>query len=122
LKQVNRAYHVLSDHERRWSYDRQRQIPLSTTPRPGPASASAPATAMRTTHWQAGGPLDVEWSTPPPTQPRPADPLSAGRLLRYALVVFLLAIVLALILQPRLPLASSSATNATPVATVLPKR
>ena len=115
LKAINRAHHILGDRERRAMYDRERRAHAATrldtaspahpvTPdgaRTARAGMPRPVTA-RTTHQAVGGPLDIEWTSPPPVIARPAtDLFTVGRLLRYALLIILFALVLGLVWHPR---------------------
>lgn len=131
LKQVNRAHGVIGDRDRRCDYDRARRAQRATAPAPrraapSPTPAPAPQPAERTTHWGGGGPIDIEWDTPPDRTPRQTTELfSLGRLLRYAAAIILFAAFLAVIWQPGLgrpavvtPIAPSTPTA--PVVTVTP--
>ncbi len=128
LKRINRAHGVIGDHERRRDYDRtqrgqgtaavpaQRRAPTA----PPPAPATRP-TAERTTHWGGGGPIDIEWETPPERVPSQRTELfSLGRLLRYAAAIILFAVLLAVIWRPGLdrPPAATPTTPITPTAPI----
>ena len=97
LKRINVAHRVLGDRDRRRAYDRERTI------RPDVPSAPRPPVAERTSHWSASGPIDIEWSTPPPRAPRPdTDIFSSRRLVRYAAAIVLFAAILAIVWRPGL--------------------
>lgn len=127
LKGINRAHRVLGDRERRREYDRQRRgaapATKATPQRPSPPRPPTAATrpvADRTSHWGAGGPIDIEWETPPiRAQRSTADLFSLGRLLRYAAVIVLFAALLAIIWRPGYG-QHTMATPAAPIATATP--
>ena len=114
LKAINRAHHSLGDRERRRDYDRQRRQtlsgarltppgarhPASTGARPVRAGGSRPVVA-RTVHRVGGESLDIEWTTAPPIAARPVtDLFTVGRLLRYALLIIVFAVLLGLLWHP----------------------
>ena len=127
LKRINRAHGVIGDRERRGDYDRTRRgqgtaaVPgqRRATTAPPPAPATRP-TAERTTHWGGGGPIDIEWETPPERMPSQRTEFSLGRLLRYAAAIILFAALLAVIWRPGLghPLAATPTTPITPTAPI----
>lgn len=103
LKRVNAAYSVLGDPRRRAAYDRERTLQVArAAPRPAvPAAPRRPPPAETTIHWGAGGPIDIEWATPPPRAARPdTDVFSPRRLLRGAAAIVLFAALLALFWRP----------------------
>jgi hypothetical protein len=112
LKRVNRAHRVLGDRERRRAYDHERVRKVDSTPRAAaPArpratepAASRPPAAARTSHWGSGGPIDIEWETPPPQAPRPreTDIFSWRRLLWGAAIIAIVTLVLMLLWNPSL--------------------
>ncbi|HEY8599511.1 MAG TPA: J domain-containing protein [Thermomicrobiales bacterium] len=134
LKRINRAHGVIGDRERRRDYDRDYDrarrgggsatmpSPRRTAPPQSPVPTPRP-TAKRTTHWGGGGPIAIEWETPPEHAPSLRTELfSIGRLLRYAAVIILFAMLLAIIWRPWLgrPSAIATATPAVPSVTVTP--
>lgn len=109
LKRVNRAHHVLGDRDRRRAYDQSRvrrtAAPRPNRPTPAPRTTQAapprPPVAERTSHWGASGPIDIEWTTPPPRQPRPDTDIFALRnLLWCAALIIVVTIVLMLLWSP----------------------
>lgn len=116
LKAINRAHHILGDRERRAAYDQGRRQPRAGE-RAVAASPARPAApngarvtragvhrprAARTIQRAGGGPIDIEWATAPPVVARPvADPFTVGRLLRYALLIILFALLLGLLWRPQ---------------------
>ena len=130
LKRINRAHRVLGDRERRADYDRQRRgrpttmpsqaAPRRAAPPPPPSTPPRPA-AERTVHWNGGGPIDIEWETPPIRAQRPeTDLFSLGRLLRYAAVIILFAALLAVVWRPGLGPRATPTPVATPTLIVTP--
>jgi hypothetical protein len=112
LKQVNRAHRVLGDRERRRAYDHERVRSVASTPRAAapvrpratePAAARPPV-AARTSHWGSGGPIDIEWETPPPQNPRPreTDIFSWRRLLIGAAIIVIVTLSLMFLWNPSL--------------------
>lgn len=102
LKRINRAHRILGDRDRRRDYDRQRRG-AAPAPKASPQHPPPHPVAARTAHWGTGGPIDIEWETPPIRAQRPATELfSLGRLLRYAAVIVLFAALLAIIWRPGL--------------------
>jgi curved DNA-binding protein CbpA len=138
LKRINVAHRVLGDRDRRRAYDRERLIrptaPAAPRPRAPQSAVQRPPTAERTSHWSASGPIDIEWTTPPPRAPRPdTDIFSTRRLVRYAAAIILFAAILAVVWRPGLErhpaptptspvLATPTAppTNPTPAPTISP--
>lgn len=127
LKRINRAHGVIGDRERRRDYDRTRRgqgspaVPAQrhATASPMPTPAPRPA-AERTTHWGGGGPIDIEWETPPDRVPSQRTELfSLGRLVRYAAAIILFAALLAVIWRPGLD-RPPVATPTTPIAPTVP--
>lgn len=114
LKAINRAHHSLGDRERRMAYDRRRRALGGSRPVPASAVRPVPAggprrpladvtrpVAARSTHRASGGPIDIEWTTAPLVIARPAPELfTVGRLLRYALLIILFALLLGLLWRP----------------------
>lgn len=128
LKRINRAHSVIGDRERRRDYDRTRRAQGTTGARAlrraagtaTPAPAPRP-TAERTTHWGVGGPIDIEWETPPERAPRQTTELfSLGRLLRYAAIIILFTALLVIVWRPGLgrPTAVATTTPTAPIVTV----
>ncbi len=107
LKAINRAHHSLGDRERRVAYDRWRRRALvgshpalATPARSAPSGVTRPV-AARGTHRAGGGPIDIEWPAVPPVVARPmTDVFTVGRLLRYALLIILFALLLGLLWHP----------------------
>jgi curved DNA-binding protein CbpA len=109
LKRVNRAHGVLGDRERRRAYDHERvrraaapSRAMSTAPvRPTAPVAARPA-AERTSHWGAGGPIDIDWEMPPARAPRPRDTdiFSWRRLILGAALIVIVTLVLMLLWDP----------------------
>ena len=109
LKRVNRAHHVLGDRDRRRAYDRDRTVRAAWSSVSPPARTAAPAAgrpaprpgqppaAERTSHWGAGGPIDIDWSAPPPPAPRPDTDIFSFRHLAWG-VVLIVAFTLLLLL------------------------
>jgi curved DNA-binding protein CbpA len=138
LKRINVAHRVLGDRDRRRAYDRERMVraaqPTAPRPRAPHAAAPRPPTAERTSHWGAGGPIDIEWTTPPVRAPRPdTDLFSTRRLIRYSAAIVLFAALLAILWRPGLdrrpaptptPLVLATPTslpaNPTPAPTISP--
>jgi len=117
LKRINRAHSVIGDRERRRDYDRTRRA-QGTTGAPAPRP-----TAERTTHWGGGGPIDIEWETPPERAPRQTTELfSLGRLLRYAAIIILFTALLVIVWRPGLgrPTAVATTTPTALIVTVTP--
>ncbi len=55
----------------------------------------------RTVHRVGGESLDIEWTTAPPIAARPVtDLFTVGRLLRYALLIIVFAVLLGLLWHP----------------------
>jgi curved DNA-binding protein CbpA len=111
LKRVNRAHRVLGDRERRRAYDRERVQRASAQPRPAgspPARRAGPApsrpAAERTSHWGAGGPIDIDWEAPPPRAPRPSDTdiFSLRRLAWAAAIIVVVTLILMFLWDPSL--------------------
>lgn len=119
LKHVNAAYHVLVDAQRRLAYDRERAARLSRATLARRSPAGQPAPVRTTEHWWGGGPLRVEWATPPPVTPqRPRTELFSLRSLLWgALLIVLFALVLALLWQP-----TARVAPAVPLLTPTPLR
>lgn len=107
LKRVNRAHRVLGDSERRRAYDHER-VRRAAAPQHAPAAAYRPSPAAprppiaeRTSHWGTGGPIDIEWSTPPARAPRPdTDIFSIRNLIWCAIVVVVVTAVLMALWTP----------------------
>jgi curved DNA-binding protein CbpA len=130
LKAINRAHHSLGDDERRRAYDRQRRAlnaasrsqvaparPASVGVTRRPRAGAAHPVAVRSTHRGGGGPIDIEWETAPPVIARPVtDLFTVGRLLRYALLIVLFALLLGILWHPQV--APSPAPPPTAPATV----
>jgi len=115
LKAINRAHHTLGDRERRAAYEQGRQRvgagerPVTASPvRPAAPNAASSArrgvprpVVARTTHQAGGGPIDIAWGIAPPVVARPVpDLFTVGRLLRYALLIVLFALLLGLLWRP----------------------
>jgi curved DNA-binding protein CbpA len=125
LKRINRAHRVLGDRERRADYDRQRQGRAAGPARPSdptrPPTVPPRQHAERTVHWGGGGPIDIEWETPPiRAQRRETELFSLARLLRYAAVIIMFAVLLAVVWRPGLGPRPSPTPVATPTAVVTP--
>lgn len=130
LKRINRAHRILGDRERRADYDRQRRgraAGPARPPAPRPADSARPSTAPsrrhaeRTVHRGGGGPIDIEWGTPPIRAQRPeVDLFSLARLLRYAAAIVAFAILLAVVWRPGLAPRPSPTPIATPTPVVTP--
>ncbi len=126
LKRVNLAHHVLGDPRRRRDYDQERaRRAARATGHPAgrtrvPAPPRRPAPAETTTHWGAGGPIDIEWAAPPPRRPRPdTDIFSTARLARWSAAIVLFALLLAFLWRPG---ADPAAAPAPPTPTVVVTR
>jgi curved DNA-binding protein CbpA len=107
LKRINLAHRVLGDRERRRAYDRERSLRPAGAAPPRPRNSRVtpprPPTVERTSHWGAGGPIDIEWTTPPSRAPRPdTDIFTTRRLVRYAAAIVLFAAILAILWRPGL--------------------
>ena len=117
LKAINRAHHILGDRERRAAYDHgrrqaragERAVTASPARPAAPTGAQVartgvpPVVAARTTRQAGGGPIDIEWATASPIVARPVpDPFTVGRLLRYALLIILFALLLGLLWCPQI--------------------
>jgi len=130
LKRINVAHGVLGDRDRRRIYDRERVgLPRRAAPVPGarpaptrpPPSPPRPPVAERTSHWGAGGPIDIEWAAPPPRAPRPdTDIFSTRRLIRYAAAIIIFAVLLAVLWRPDFD--RRSAPVATPTVVVVRRK
>lgn len=111
LKRVNRAHRVLGDRERRHAYDRERAGRVAghgAAARPN-GHPQRPPVAERTSHWGASGPIDIEWSAPPPRTPRPdTDIFSPRNLLWCAAIIVAFTVILMLLWNP--PLAQPTPT------------
>jgi len=108
LKAINRAHHSLGDRERRQTLSGARPTPpdarhaASTGARPVRAPLPRPVVA-RTAHRVGGESLDIEWTTAPPVAARPVtDLFTVGRLLRYALLIIVFAVLLGLLWHPNI--------------------
>lgn len=129
LKRVNQAHRVLGDPQRRLAYDRERARPASAAPatavrarRARPPTASQPPVAETTSHWQGGGPLDIEWTTAPPRGPkRGTDVFSAKTLIFLSAIILLFALLLAVLWRPGAA-RHNALTTPTPTAIVRPTR
>ena len=108
LKRVNRAHRVLGDRERRRAYDTERvrraaapgRAPATVAPYPSPA-APRRHVAERTSHWGSGGPIDIEWATPPARAPRPdTDIFSIRNLIWCAIFVVVVTVTLMILWNP----------------------
>ena len=108
LKRVNGAHRVLGDRERRRAYDMERvrhatapgRMQTNVAPRPSPV-APPPHVAERTSHWGSGGPIDIEWATPPGRAPRPdTDIFSIRNLIWCAAFVIIVTVVLMALWYP----------------------
>lgn len=112
LKRVNRAHRVLGDRERRRAYDHERVRRAATPPRAAtvaPARASTPGVARppvaeRTSHWGGGGPIDIDWETPPVRAPRPTDTdiFSLRRLIWGVVFIVVVTMILMFLWNPSL--------------------
>lgn len=107
LKRVNRAHRVLGDRERRRAYDHERARrpaaprPAPADPRPASPAPSRPPVAERTSHWGAGGPIDIEWAARPARSPRPNTDIFALRNLVWcAIILIILTGVVMLLWNP----------------------
>ena len=107
LKRVNRAHRVLGDRERRRAYDQERatRSPVPASPRrAAPAAGRAPTrpdqppVAERTSHWGAGGPINIDWTTPPPRSPRPDTDIFTIRRLVWGIVIIVTFTLLLMLL------------------------
>ena len=129
LKRVNQAHRVLGDPQRRLAYDRERARPAASatgtaarTGRARPPAAPQPPVVETTSHWQGGGPLDIEWTTAPPRGPkRGTDVFSAKTLIFLSVVILLFALVLAVLWRPGAA-RRNALTTPTPTAIVRPTR
>jgi curved DNA-binding protein CbpA len=129
LKRVNQAHRVLGDPQRRLAYDRERarptvaaSAPASRASRARPSAAPQPPVVETTSHWQGGGPLDIEWTTAPPRGPkRGTDVFSAKTLIFLSVLIILFALLLAVLWRPGAARRNALPTPA-PTAIVSPTR
>jgi curved DNA-binding protein CbpA len=108
LKRVNQAHSVLGDPQRRLAYDRERSgsaafaaATAACATRTHPPATPQPSVVETTSHWQGGGPLDIEWSIAPPRGPKPGtDIFSAKTLIVLSVIIILFALLLAVLWRP----------------------
>jgi hypothetical protein len=60
--------------------------------------------AERTSHWGGGGPIDIDWETPPVRAPRPRDTdiFSLRRLIWGAVIIVIVTLILMFLWNPPL--------------------
>jgi curved DNA-binding protein CbpA len=112
LKRVNQAHRVLGDRERRRAYDHERvrraaapsRAAAAAPARPAAPGAARPPAAERTSHWGAGGPIDIDWATPPPrvARPRDTDIFSPRRLILGVVLIVVVTLILMFLWNPSL--------------------
>ena len=121
LKRVNRAHGVLGDRERRRAYDRERatRSPVPASPRrAAPAAPRAqsgpeePTVADGASHRSESGPINIDWTTPPPRPPRPDTDIFTIRRLVWGIVIIVAFTLLLMLLW--------SPTGGQPLPTPIP--